>query len=342
MHLSQRKKRENQILSIFFSTIIAVIFLAVVWSVKDQNLTTFAILVAIATLASYRIYYTFTHKYREREELVDIPFPDHWRDILQDHVAFYRALSEEEKRKFETEIQIFLHETRVTGVKCEVDDVTLLLAAASAEIPVFGFPDWEYPNLGEILIYPNAFTKDFQTEGEGRNVWGMVGTGIMEGIMILSKPALINGFKNPNDKLNVGIHEFAHLLDGADGKFDGIPSLFLENRYLEPWLDTMYKEMNRIRAGQSKMNPYGATNQIEFFAVATEYFFEHPKAMQDEKPELYELLTKVFRQDTGTRFKDAVKSMFGYTGKKMGRNMPCVCGSGKKFKHCCMKNSRQY
>lgn len=342
MHLSQRKKRENQVLAIFLSALIGIIFLAVVWSVKDRDITTFAILVAVATLSCYTTYTILTKKIREREELVEIPFPDHWRQILQDYVAFYRAMSEEEKRKFETEIQIFLHETRITGVKCEVDDVTLLLAAASAEIPVFGFPDWEYPNLGEILIYPNAFTKDFQIEGHGRNVWGMVGTGIMEGIMILSKPALINGFKNPNDKLNVGIHEFAHLLDGADGKFDGIPSLFLEHSYLEPWLNTMHKETERIKAGESKMNPYGATSQIEFFAVATEYFFEHPKAMQDEKPELYELLTKVFRQDTRTRFKDAVKSMFGYNGNKIGRNMPCVCGSGKKFKSCCMKNSRQY
>lgn len=270
------------------------------------------------------------------------PFPEDWRKILERYVAFYRALPAEDKDRFETEIQIFLHETRVTGIKTEVDDVTLVLAAASAEIPVFGFPDWEYENLGEILIYPGPFSKDFRTEGPDRTVTGMVGTGIMDGIMILSKPALIAGFENTNDKANVGVHEFVHLLDSSDGSYDGIPKLFLDNAYLGPWLEIMDKEMSRINNGYSKMNPYGATNKIEFFAVAAEYFFEHPDAMEKEKPELYDLLTKVFRQDTKSHFRSALNNMINYTGNKVGRNSPCPCGSDKKYKNCCLKNSRTY
>lgn len=342
MHLSKRKKRQNQLFSALGAALVGGIFLVVIWPLKVQSFNIFAILAAIDALVCFNIYQIFTKKYREREMLVKKEFPKAWREILEQYVVYYNALSEEEKRRFETEIQIFLHETRITGIKTEVDDLTMVLAAASAEIPVFMFPEWEYENLGEILIYPSAFDKNFRTEGEGRTVLGMVGTGIMQGIMILSKSALIAGFENAQDKKNVGIHEFAHLLDAADGTYDGIPQLFLDNAYLEPWLEVMHKEMDRIHSGDSKMNPYGGTNKIEFFAVATEYFFEHPRAMQKEKPELYALMTKIFQQDTRNHLKNAFKSMLNYTGNKVGRNAPCPCESGKKYKQCCLKNARQY
>ncbi len=342
MHLSKKKKRSNQIFSLLMTAIIGGVFLIFVWRLKNEAPNVFYILLAIVALVCYNIYRIFTKKFREREAMLKQPFPEEWRKILQDYVVFYRALSEEDKLRFETEIQIFLHETRITGIKTEVDDLTLVLAAASAEIPVFSFPEWEYENLGEILIYPGAFDRDFRMEGPGRGVTGMVGTGLMQGIMILSKPALIGGFSNPRDKSNVGIHEFAHLLDAADGVYDGVPSLFLQHQYLEPWLEIMHRETERIKSGASKMNPYGATNKIEFFAVATEYFFEHPEAMKKNKPELYELMTLVFRQDTRNHFSSVLRSMVGYTGNKMSRNAPCPCNSGKKYKQCCLNNARQY
>lgn len=342
MHLSKRKKSENTILSLFGTGLIFGIFLIVIWRLKESSPNIFYILIAIGLLSSYNIYIIFTKKIRDREAMKKIPFPEEWRKILEKYVAFYRALNKEEKERFETEIQIFLHETRITGIKTEVDDVTMVLAAASAEIPVFGIPEWEYEHLGEILIYPGPFSKDFRMEGPDRTITGMVGTGIMQGVMILSKPALIGGFENTNDKGNVGIHEFVHLLDSADGSYDGIPEFFIDKAYLAPWLEVMYKESERIKNGDSKMNPYGASNKIEFFAVAAEYFFEHPDALKKEKPELYELLTKIFRQDTKHRFGSAIKNMINYTGNKVSRNAPCPCGSGKKYKNCCMSNSRTY
>ncbi len=342
MHISDRKKSLNRTLSLVAVVLLLLTYLAIVSRVYAVNPMTFYILIAIGALVSYNVYQIFTKKFRERDQMIQTPFPEAWRAILEQYVEYYRALSDEQKRLFESEIQIFLHETRVTGIQCEVDDTTLVLAAASAEIPVFSFPEWEYDNLGEILIYPNAFSKDFRTEGEGRNVWGMVGTGLMEGVMILSQPALISGFKNDNDKQNVGIHEFAHLLDAADGEYDGVPRAFLHHQYIEPWLEAMHREIQRINTGESNMNPYAATAPVEFFAVATEYFFEHPEAMKQRKPELYELMCKIFNQDTGSRFRNALKSMVNYTGNKVGRNSDCPCGSGKKYKNCCLKNARQY
>lgn len=342
MYVSQKKVRTNRLLSILLVAIIGFVYWLVINGLPNLSTNVKYIMLAIGGLVLWNTYTIFTKKYTERKQLEKTPFPEEWKKILEHYVNFYRALSEEEKRHFESEIQIFLHETRVTGIKTEVDDVTLVLAGASAIIPVFSFPNWEYENLGEILIYPGPFTTDFRTEGAGRTVTGMVGTGPMQGIMILSKTALIAGFDNSQDKKNVGIHEFVHLLDAADGSYDGIPERFMEHQYIAPWLEIIRKETERIHQRKSKMNPYGATNRVEFFAVASEYFFEHPDALKKNKPELYELLTHVFQQDTKSRFKNSFKTLLNYNGNKVGRNDPCPCQSGKKYKKCCLKNSREY
>ena len=339
MHLSKKKTQTNQFFAILFTGIIGLSYFLIIIKLSNLPSNLYYIFVALGALVCFNTYSIFTKKFRDRKKIEKTPFPESWRKILEKYVQFYRVLNPVEKLRFETEIQIFLHETRITGIKTEVDDATRVLAAASAEIPVFSFPEWEYDNLGEILIYPNAFTKDFKTEGTGRNVTGMVGTGVMQGVMILSKPALIEGFENSKDKKNVGIHEFAHLLDASDGNYDGIPKLFMENQYIAPWLNIIHKETKNINKGKSRMNLYGATNQIEFFAVASEYFFEHPYALEKNNPELYQMLSLVFRQDTKSKLKTALKSMFNYSGKKLGRNSPCPCGSAKKYKNCCLNNN---
>ncbi len=276
-----------------------------------------------------------TQKYRRRNELLRYPFPSEWRTILTNDVTFYRQLEPEERTRFEHNIHIFLDEKRITGIKTEVDDRVKVLVAASAVIPIFGFKEWEYNNLGEVLIYPGNFSKDFEQTGTGRTVLGMVGDGPMNRIMILSKPALISGFTIEKDGKNVGIHEFVHLLDSSDGEFDGIPTL-LKRKYIMPWLGIIHKEIKKIKKGKSSINPYGATNRVEFFAVASEYFFERPKEMQRRYPDLYEMLTQIFQQDMQSRITTALRDMMHFTGKRVGRNAPCPCGSGKKYKKCCL------
>jgi hypothetical protein len=119
MHLSKRKKRENIGLSIFVILLIFGVFLIFIWKLKDSNPNIFYILIGIGLLSCFSIYSIFTKKIREREAMRKKPFPEEWRKILEKYVVFYRALNEEEKDRFETEIQIFLHETRVTGIKTE-------------------------------------------------------------------------------------------------------------------------------------------------------------------------------------------------------------------------------
>lgn len=256
------------------------------------------------------------------------PFPIEWRIILAQEVSFYNSLSEEEKIRFEYKVQEFLLNCRITGIKTSVDSRDKILVASSAVIPIFNFEDWRYSNIHEVLLYPSMFNEKFDTDGPGRGILGMVGNGYMEGKMILSKPALKHGFKNESDKKNTAIHEFVHLIDMTDGSIDGIPSLLLEKQYSIPWIDLINKKIDEIYDGESDINPYGGTNRAEFFSVVSEYFFERPKLLERNHPELYDLLKRVFKQDMSSRklSKNIVK---------IGRNSPCPCHSGKKFKKCC-------
>ena len=156
----------------------------------------------------------------------------------------------------------------------------------------------------------------------------MVGTGYMEGKMILSKTSLHNGFRNETDKKNTAIHEFVHLIDKADGNIDGIPELLLGKQYVIPWIDLIHKKIEEIIEGKSDINPYGATNKTEFFAVISEYFFERPKLLKKKHPELYKLLVEIFDQKMINKLQKSKT-------QEIGRNSPCPCGSGKKFKKCC-------
>ncbi|MCB0651439.1 MAG: zinc-dependent peptidase [Saprospiraceae bacterium] len=225
------------------------------------------------------------------------PFPEAWKVILKNEVRFYRLLSPRDKDRFEQMVLNFLDKITITGVETEIDDTDKLLVASSAIIPLFEFPDWEYRNLNEVLLYDNYFNQEYETRGEERNISGMVGSGAMNRMMILSKPALHQGFENTNSKSNVGIHEFIHLLDKSDGETDGIPEVIMEQQYVIPWLKMMHNEIREIKSGHSDINPYGATNEAEFFSVISEYFFKRPLLLKKNHPELFEILEKVFRID---------------------------------------------
>lgn len=220
--------------------------------------------------------------------------PEHIVSLLNDHIAFYRKLDEDEKIKFEQKISAFISKVYIEGVGTEVEDVDRILVAASAIIPIFKFGNWEYRNLTSVILYPDTFNQDFQFQGADRTVLGVVGTGFMHGQMILSKNALREGFRIDNDARNTAIHEFVHLLDMADGDVDGVPELLLSSAYFSPWIKAIHKEMKRIEKGKSDIDPYALTNDAEFFAVLSEYFFEKPEKMKRRYPELYSFADKMY------------------------------------------------
>ena len=226
-------------------------------------------------------------------------FPDSWEAILSSHVHYFRDLSPENQLKFKSRMMLFLSEVSIEGIEIEIEDLDKVLIAASAIIPVFGFSEWHYNNLDYILLYPEYFGTDYEyIEDQSKTrIAGMVGTGHMSNRMILSRHALRLGFSDQEDRYNTAIHEFVHLIDMLDGEADGIPTIIMEHQYTIPWLDLIHKKIDKIYEGQSDIRPYGATNQTEFLSVVSEYFFERPEMLKETHPELYEILSKSFKQN---------------------------------------------
>lgn len=226
-------------------------------------------------------------------------FPKGWEPLLNAHVLFYRNLSGSERKRFRNRMMRFLSEVYIEGVKTDVEDLDKVLIAASAVIPVFGFKDWHYNNLSGIIIYPDNFNAalEFEHHGEKRTISGLVGSGRFENQMILSRKALRRGFANETDKKNTSVHEFVHLIDKMDGEADGVPERLLQRQYITPWLKLMHDEMEAINNNESDIRSYGGTSEVEFLAVASEYFFERPDLFKKKHPELFEMLEKCFQQN---------------------------------------------
>ncbi len=250
----------------------------------------FFILIPILLLVCY-----FIFRKDSRKNYVQLGESD--KELLFNHVLYYQLLNVDDRIRFEDKISSFLSYVHIEGVGTSVAPLDKLLIASSAIIPVFGFPDWRYKNLSNVLLYPDTFNTEFQYEGGERSILGMVGSGYMNGQMILSRSALLQGFSNAADKENTAIHEFVHLLDKSDGATDGVPENLIKHEYIMPWLKMIHQEMQRIEKGKSDINPYAITNEAEFFAVVSEYFFEKPDQFRHKHPELYEALSSIFLQD---------------------------------------------
>jgi len=268
-----------------------------------------------------------------RIEIMQQPFPDEWEQILRTHVAFFLALDEAGKSRFRQLVQIFLDEVRITGIRTGVDETVRVLVAASAAIPIFGFHDWEYRRLHEVLIYPDAFDDAYRTRGgSDEHILGMVGLHHLSGVMILSKPALLAGFSPQPGTHNVGVHEFAHLVEKEAGEY-GLPPE-VPWMAVRQWVRYVARELAHPSSRRTHVSDYAYTNEHEFFAVLAEYFFTSPDLLKRRDPALYALLRDLFHQDT-----EALLPALPWRRRGLSRNAPCPCGSGRKYKHCCLKKT---
>ena len=252
--------------------------------------------------AALFVYRRKTEKYYVRLRVLAADFPPEWHLMLIDHSTYYNRLSDDNKRLFGVRVLFFLEEVRIEGVETEIDDEIRLMVAAGAIIPTFAFPTFDYPNLRNVLVYPEAFNERFETESTDKDDAhnsGMVGTGYMNYSLLLSRRDLLAGFSGTRTSRNVAIHEFVHLLDKADGATDGVPAILMNNGAIDAWLGLMDEEMESIERGRSDIDEYALTDHAEFFAVACEYFFNSPEKCSYQHPELYEYLCAIFQQDPG-------------------------------------------
>ena len=226
-------------------------------------------------------------------------FPESWRSILHHNVFFYRQLNETDADVFEKRVQLFLATKHIEAIDTDIDDTIRIMVASSAIIPTFAFPHYNYPHVQTILIYPNSFDEKYRTErfeGNKEFITGMVDGRSQSNTIILSKLNLINDFDGIAHSENVGIHEFVHLLDKEDGEIDGVPEALLKHQYVGPWLAEIKKELKKIEDETSDINPYALTNNAEFLAVVSEYFFSNPEKFQKKHPDLYNFLSSIYNR----------------------------------------------
>ncbi|WP_240971191.1 zinc-dependent peptidase [Flammeovirga aprica] len=300
-----------------------------------MNVTTTSILtlLGIGSLLYFFISNSKKKKLQQKESHEKRPFSEEWKAILRENVTFYNEISDLKKEEFEQRILSFLDTIVITPVETEVEDLDRLLVGSSAIIPVFGYPNWEYPNLNEVFILDSDLNDtEFGQQFTDGHVLGMVGEGKLKNKMLLSRGALREGFRNDNDKKNVGIHEFVHLIDMADGKTDGIPEMMLQKSATIPWVKLMEEETEKILNNESSIDEYGATKVQEFITVTSEYFFERPQLLEKKHPEVYKALQTIFNQDMAAQERNYLSNLV--EEEEIGRNDPCPCGSGKKYKKC--------
>jgi hypothetical protein len=210
---------------------------------------------------------------------------------LERNIAFYRILSKSEKIIFQDRLGLFLSEIIITETNQEIPEKsTCLYVASAAIIAYWGLPYWNYGELSEVIVYPDNFDKNSKIDKSGRILGKVHHGGLLDSTMILSRTALIHGFKNTTDGRNVGIHEFTHLIDKSDGNIDGLPvGLIQEER--KNWLG-IYK--NEAKKKSFQLNSYAKTNEAEFFAVTMELFKENPTKLKKWHPELYTIIESHF------------------------------------------------
>lgn len=245
----------------------------------------------------FSILYSRWKKKKELTKSLNEPFSGLWMTFLEQKVLFFSKLDKEDKQLYIKRIQLFLATKIIKGIDTDINDEIKLMVASSAVIPTFAFAGFNYPNVHTVLIYPNSFDEKFQTqryEGHKEIISGMVDGNFSNSTVILSKPDLVKAFDGKPHKENVGIHEFVHLLDKDDGIIDGIPELLVNHAFVGPWLHEIKKEIKKIEGGNSDINPYALTNNAEFLAVVSEYFFDNPEKFKRKHPELFEFLSNIF------------------------------------------------
>ena len=250
---------------------------------------------------------------RRRKKLTQTPFPSAWEEILYRNVAHYCMLDDSERAKLHALIQVFIAEKYWEGAGgLEPDDEIRVTISAQACMLLLGIPHNYYRNVMSIIIYPSTVIPPKRRQGFFENSMKpetieqpILGQAVMQGPVIIIWDAALHGSRHPELGHNVIYHEFAHKLDMLDGAPDGTPPLRDRDEYRD-WIAVCTREFKRLRQDAAKgrrsfLNPYGATNEAEFFAVATEQFFDQPLLMVDQSPDLYRVLQEYYQQDPAER-----------------------------------------
>ncbi|MFO0889355.1 MAG: M90 family metallopeptidase [Isosphaeraceae bacterium] len=245
-------------------------------------------------------------KRRRRRRYKSSPFPPSWGDIVANNVPIFHRLPQDDRRELEGHIQVFLAEKHFEGCGgLDLSEEIKVTVAAHACVLLLHRDTDYFPRLITILVYPAAYRANAaESLGDGLVLEGeqiRLGEAWKGGVVVLSWKELRAMARGTTPGWNLVLHEFAHLLDLEDGRLDGTP--LLESRsQLSSWAKTFEWEFERLKRDESLgrytvLDKYGASNPAEFFAVATEAFFEKSLVLERRHPELYRELKSFYRQD---------------------------------------------
>lgn len=242
----------------------------------------------------------------QRKKASSQPFKKQWRKIIQQRMPYFRQMPVDLQLQLKQHIQIFLSEKKFVGCNgIEITDEIRVTVAAQACLLLLNRKTDFYPKLQTILVYPRAFVKEQHVVQAGgvtyREKVALSGESWKFGKVVLSWQDTLDGADIPDDGRNVVIHEFAHQLDQENGKANGAPILGAGQTY-QAWSDAFSAQFATLQKQASTGQPslfdyYGATNPAEFFAVASEVFFEKPHQLHRGYPGLYQQLSQYYHVD---------------------------------------------
>ena len=241
-----------------------------------------------------------------RVRLPTDPIPPTWPQLVDRHVPLIARLPAADQDRLFHITQLFLKEVPFEGCGgLELREEIHVTIAAQACLLLLKMPYPRYARVRRVLVYPAAFMPKTQHSYRSNQLVSpdepLIGQAWPSGVVVLGWEEVKDGALASNDGHNVVLHEFAHMLDAEDGTFDGTPVLDSAAGYHEwvaQWSVEFAEHVRRVEANESTvLDPYGATSRAEFFAVATEAFFERPIQVRSHQPRLYDLLVEFFKLD---------------------------------------------
>jgi Mlc titration factor MtfA (ptsG expression regulator) len=248
-------------------------------------------------------------KRRRRQRLQSSPLPSAWSDVVRKNVPIYERLREEDRRELQGHLQVFMAEKHIEG--CGglelTEEIKVTIAGHACVLLLHRQTDY-FPRLITILVYPAAYVASQVSPIGGGVVMEenqvRLGEAWKSGVVVVSWDDLRATARGVNEGRNLVLHEFAHQLDMENGAADGVPLLERRNQY-ESWSRVLGSEFEQLRRDSARgrytvLDKYGATDPAEFFAVATESFFEKSHLLWRRHRELYDELKAFYLQDPVT------------------------------------------
>jgi hypothetical protein len=248
---------------------------------------------------------------RRRRKWEQEVFPAEWLAIIHRNCRHFATLTSAEQGRLLRDTRWFLREKSIEAtLGLALTDEMKVTVAVHASLLGLGFDSPPFDRLISIILQPESYAatkiRHAQPGVEIHSEEQRLGEAWRNGPVLLSWRDILRQCRDAPDGRNVVFHEFAHLLDMADADADGIPPLETEEQY-RTWLDVTNLEYRRLihhaqLGRRTLLDWYGTTNEAEFFAVATECFFEQSVEMRELHPGLYSVLHAYYKQDPASRW----------------------------------------